>query len=211
MNNNICYIFGAGDFEPVNIEIKPDDYVIAADGGFNHLETINIHPNMLLGDFDSIKCEVENHKNIVKHPKEKDYTDLLLAVNEGFNLGYKTFVIYGAMGGRLDHTISNIQTLAYISSKGGRAYLVGQGKVVTAITNDKLILDKDKSGYISVFSNSSSSKGVYLKDLKYELDNYELKSDLPRGVSNEFIGKECEIRVDDGTLVVIWYEDDFKL
>lgn len=211
MEKNICYIFGAGEFDYNKIELKKGDYVIAADGGFNHLEKINIVPDMLLGDFDSIEGVVQNHKNIIKHPKEKDYTDLLLAVKEGLNLGFKTFVIYGAMGGRIDHTLSNIQTLAFISKNGARGYLVGQCKVITAITNDKLVLKSRKNGYISVFSNTESSKGVCIKNLKYEIDDYELKSYLPRGVSNEFIDKESEISVREGTLIITWYEEEFKI
>lgn len=210
-NEKICYIFGAGEFEPVELELKENDYVIAADGGLDHLKSINVEPNMLLGDFDSVKTKITGYKNVIKHPAEKDYTDLMLAVVEGFNLGYKTFVIYGAMGGRLDHTLSNIQTLAYISTHGGRGYLVGQGKVITSITNGKIEFDDKKRGYISVFSNTESSKGVTEKNLKYLLNDYELKSNLARAVSNEFIGKPSEISVKDGTLIILWYEDNFKL
>ncbi|NCC87284.1 MAG: thiamine diphosphokinase [Clostridia bacterium] len=210
MKEKVCYIVGAGSFDNTPFDVKKDDFVIAADGGYEYLKKLNIKANILLGDFDSLS-EIPNHPNIIKHPKQKDDTDMILAVETGLELGYKYFVIYGGLGGRLDHTIANIQTITYISRQGATAYLVGEGLVITAITNGKIEFDSSKSGGISIFCSGSDAKGVYLKNLKYELNDAILTSNYPLGVSNEFIGKDSIVSVDSGTLVVMWNENSFNI
>ena len=120
--------------DEIIVNNNSDNFIIAADGGFDILLKKNAAPDLLLGDFDSIsklpKCD-----NIMKFPVEKDYTDTFLAYEEGTKRGYRNFVIYGGMGGRIDHTIANIQTLANISKNGGRGFLIGNGTVITTITN----------------------------------------------------------------------------
>ena len=130
---------------------------------------------------------------------------MLLAVNEGFKRGYKEFVIFGALGGnRFEHSVANIQLLSYICSKGGRGTLVHKGKFFTAFRNAEVSFSTDNLGYISVFSLNDESRGVTIRNLKYEVENYTLKSNMPIGISNEFVGEEASISVEDGTLLVIY-------
>ena len=206
--DKVCYIVGAGNFDTKVIDIKEQDYVIAADGGYNHLEKLGIAPDILIGDFDSI-TEIPSNVEIVKHPKQKDETDMMLAVETGFEMGFNCFVIYGGLGGRLDHTMANIQTLNDISNKGSKAFLVGDGMVITAVTNGEIEVKGKEGVYISVFCIQDEAKGVYLKNLKYPLVNATITSKIPIGVSNEFTNNVAKIRVDNGTLIVMWYESDF--
>lgn len=210
MKEKVCYIVGAGSFDNKPFDVKKDDFVIAADGGYEYLKKLNINSDILLGDFDSL-CEIPNHPNIIRHPRQKDDTDMILAVETGLELGYKYFIIYGGLGGRLDHTIANIQTITHISRQGAKAYLVGEGLVITAITNDKIQFDSSKVGVISIFCSGSDAKGVHLKNLKYELNDATITSNYPLGVSNEFIGKDSTVSVDSGTLVVMWNENGFRI
>lgn len=208
--SKICYIFGAGEIDDIVFEPKDGDYVIAADGGLNWLESRSLTADMAVGDFDSLGRPAE-HPNIVRHPPEKDETDMLLAVNEGIRLGYRTFVIFGALGGRLDHTLANIQTIAYLSENGCAGYLVGGGAVITAVKDGALRLKARERGYVSVFCHGSPARGVGISGLKFELNGAALLPTMPIGVSNEFIGKDSIISVDEGILLVLWYEDDFSV
>lgn len=205
----ICYIVGAGHFENVKINPSSGDYIIAADKGFSYLREIMIKPDIVIGDFDSLDTIPEN-ENIVQHPIEKDDTDMMLAIKTGLDLGYKTFLIYGGLGGRLDHTYANIQILVYLSVKGARGYLLDGDRIVTAITNEQLLFSTEKKGVISVFSAGDIAKGVSLKGLKYQLENAVLTKDMPLGISNEFIESESCISVEEGTLIVMWSDNDFE-
>lgn len=201
----ICYIIGAGDiYTKTKIKADEDDYIICADGGYAHRTLLGREPQLVVGDFDSYGVIPETQNKVVA-PREKDETDMMLAVNEGLSRGYKEFVIFGALGGsRFEHSVANIQLLSYICDKGARATLVHKGKLFTAFRNGKISFSAENEGYISVFSLCDESKGVNIRNLKYEVEDFTLKANLPIGISNEFTGKESTVSVEDGTLLVIY-------
>lgn len=203
MTNAICYIVGAGENYGFDFTPSTDDFVIAADAGIRYLEQCGITANLVIGDFDSLD-DTPTHPNTKVLSPEKDDTDMLAAVREGIKAGYSNFHIYCGMGGRVDHTIANLQVLAYLSQNDMRGFLFGKGSVITAITNRKISFDKIPSGYTSVFSYTEKSEEVYLHGLKYELQNATLTNTFPLGVSNEFIGKESCISVGSGTLLIVF-------
>lgn len=199
----ICYIVGAGECTNLNFEKKKGDMIIAADGGYSYLLSANIEPDIVIGDFDSF-LEIPHGKNIIKLNPEKDITDMNAAVDVGLEKGYSDFVIYGALGGRFDHSLANIQLVAYLSRIGKKA-LIRDGKtVITAVTNSSINFDSTYKGYISVFSHSDICENVCIKGLKYTLKNAALKNLFPLGVSNEFIGEESEIIIGNGTAIIIY-------
>lgn len=207
IRNSICYIVGACQELENNIYIlnNNNDLVIAADGGYDSLIKKNIIPDIVLGDFDSVSSMPE-HKSIIKYPIKKDETDTFLSYKAGSDRGYEYFVIYGGIGGRIDHTIANIQMLSYIAENKGRGFLVGDGAIITAIHNSFIEFPKDYTGKISVFSAKNTSKNVEITGLGYSAENILLNSSFPLGVSNEFIGERAKISVGEGTLLVVWYE-----
>lgn len=208
INNNICYIIAAckENFGTVSISPRENDFIIAADGGYDLLKEINVNADILLGDFDSIK-ELPKHNYIVKYPAQKDDTDTFLAYKLGMEKGYRNFVILGGIGGRIDHTVANIRTLFDIAENGGRGFLIGDGSVLTSISNTKITFPASYSGYISIFANGKDAGGVSIKGLKYSADNISLKPSISLGVSNEFVGERAEISVKDGNLLIIWHEN----
>ena len=203
MTNNICYIIGAGENYGLDFTLSSNDFVIAADAGLCYLEQCGIAADLVIGDFDSINA-LPAHPNTMALNPEKDDTDMLAAVREGIKAGYSVFHIYCGTGGRIDHTIANLQVLSYLAQNGMQGYLFDKDSVMTAITNQKITFDKIPSGYISVFSYTEKAEGVYLQGLKYELNNATLTNTFPLGVSNEFIGKESSVSVAAGTLLIVF-------
>lgn len=204
VNNLKCVIFGAGEYFGLAAPIEKDDFIIAADGGFIYAQNEKLHPDVFIGDMDSLSVKPDAEKVITLNPV-KDETDMFGAIKIGFDHGCTEFFIYGGTGGRLDHTLANIQHLSYISQCGGKAFLFGKDSVVTVITDAKISFSENFSGYVSAFSLSEKSKGVFETGLKYPLDNAEISSCFPLGVSNEFSGgTKAEISVADGTLAVIF-------
>lgn len=201
--NGICYIVGAGDDNGLDFTPSPEDFVIAADAGILCLEKYGITADLAIGDFDSLGAP-PIHPNIKRLNPFKDETDLYSAICEGINAGYSQYHIYGGTGGRTDHTIANVQLLAYLSQNKMRGYLFGKDSIITAITNDRIAFKPIRSGYVSVFSYTEKCCGVYLSGLKYELENAVMANTFPLGVSNEFIGSESSISVADGTLLIVF-------
>lgn len=201
MKNGICYIVGAGENYGLDFSPEREDFVIAADAGLRYLEEKKIIPDLIVGDFDTLQY-VPQKGNVLKLPAEKDDTDMSMAIKEGIRAGYAEFHIYCGTGGRMDHTIANLQILSFLAKQNLRGFLFHRDTVFTAITDRKLSFEKIDAGYVSVFSCSERSTGVYLKNLKYELRDAILTNSFPLGVSNEFIGKESSIVVGSGTLLV---------
>lgn len=202
----ICYIMGAGEQYGAPPVKCANDYVIAADGGYKYAQQVGIEIDLLVGDFDSLTQPVKSEHTLVL-PQEKDETDMLAAINEGYKRGYRTFHIYGGTGGRLDHTLSNIQCIAELSAKNARGYLHDRGHIITAIHDDSISFPVDSAGVISVFSHSDTSLGVCETGLKYELTEETLTNCYPLGVSNEFSGTCSTISVRTGTLIIIYPQD----
>ena len=194
-----CYIVGAS---PVCATFTPDesDLVIAADGGWQTLERMGIRPSLAVGDFDSSPAPTDIP--IVRHPKEKDDSDTVLAVKEGIARGYEYFLLYGCTGGRPDHYFATVQTLYHIAREGFHGFLVGDGMISTVIVNRSLQFSP--SGTVSVFSLTNESRGVSIDGLRYGLCDATLTNDIPLGLSNEGDGAPARISVRDGALYVMW-------
>ncbi len=204
-----CYIAGAGSWYGKDFSPQPDDLVIAADGGYLHLKERGIRVDLLIGDFDSMEKPVFD--NVQTFRREKDDTDLFLAVKEGYTRGYRRFVLYGATGGdRFDHTLGNLQVLAWIAKRGASALLHDRGGTVGTLNGKAITFSADAKGYLSVITVDEKAEGVTLKGLKYPLDNGVLTNDYPLGISNEFTGSKSEVSVSSGTLLLITAEENWE-
>lgn len=203
-----CYIVGAA---PTALPVLPrnDDFVIAADGGYQTLQCHGIVPDLLLGDFDSLST-VPLGIPIERHPVEKDDTDSALAVRLGLARGCDTFLLDGCLGGQLDHSLANLALLAYLAEQGVAAYALDGNHAVTALHNGQLSFPHDAVGRISVFSHGDMAQGVTLRGLYYPLDNAVLTRQVALGVSNQFTGAAASVRVAQGTLLIYSARKNFS-
>lgn len=195
-----CYVFCA---LPVNSlpEIDPDDLVIAADAGYKQLG--GIKPHLVVGDFDSLGY-VPREESVVELPVRKDDTDALFAVKLGLSRGFRRFVLLGSVGGRLDHTLANMQALAYLTTRGARGVLVGENEKITMLQNGSLNFFGTPEGIVSVFAYGGTATGVTEENLAYPLDRATVTTDFPIGVSNEFTNQPACITVEEGCLLIVW-------
>ena len=205
-----CILIGAGDLTMGELSAADDDYVIAVDGGLSYCSILNVEPDLILGDFDSVseqeKLAVEQLKQTVPEkicqlPVCKDDTDMLAAIKKGLELGYTDFRIYAATGGRFDHTLANIQCLLYLKNYGAVGYLVDGTGMVLVLQNESVHFRKELEGTMSLFALTREAKGVTIHGMKYPLENTVITNDFPIGISNEFIGEAAEVSVEDGELV----------
>ena len=197
-----CIVFCAAEFDKLAQTIEKDDYILAADGGLRHLNALSLKPHAILGDFDSLGY-VPTGAEVF--PVEKDDTDAMLAVRHGLQRGFREFLIYGGLDGqRLDHTVANYQTLQFLADNGAKGYLIGRDYIVTVIKNEAIRFSKTAEGILSLFCLGADAQGVSLRGLQYPLQNGTLSSGFPLGVSNHFVGENAEIRVKDGSLLVMW-------
>lgn len=207
-----CVIVGAGELRGSSIPVEKEDFVIAADGGYAYCKKLGIVPDLILGDFDSVKEEDAEQiariqkicpDSVVVLPAEKDDTDMLAAIRMGLSEGCRDFRIYAAQGGRLEHTIANLQCLIYLKECGASGCLVDEASTVFILQNETVWFKESASGYLSLFSMGEKAEGVTIRNMKYELDRAEVTNSYPIGISNEFIGKRASVTVEKGTLAAI--------
>lgn len=182
---------------------KDGDYIICADGGITIAEQNGIIPDIVLGDLDSVDS-VNQQYNFIRHPKEKDDTDTMLCLKYGIANGFCDFLIIGGIGGRFDHTIANLQTLAFAKENGVNAAIISYNTFCTIIKGEeKYELPIKENAYLSIFSYSDECRGVTVKGAKYELADAVLKSTFPLGVSNEWKEEKATISINEGKLLII--------
>jgi len=198
-----CFIIGAGPFYGLPVAPAPGDYVIAADGGYLHCREAGLVPDLLLGDFDSLDA-LPGDTDVERFPVDKDDTDSMLAMKLGLEKGFTTFHLYGGTGGRMDHTLANLQGLAYLARQGARGYLYDASYVFTALWNSSLDLPAREEGIFSVFALGETARGVSILGGRYPLEGGELSPFFPLGVSNHFEGRPVRVSVEKGCLLVGW-------
>ena len=148
--DRICYVVGAMSLSlSLRPSPAPGDYVIAADRGYDSLMAYGVTPDLVVGDFDSLGYTPQ-HPNVTQLPAEKDDTDMVFALRRGLELGYRRFVLLGGLGGRLEHTLGNLQLLDWLSTQGAVGFLAGEKTVVTALRDSSLAFPPTMSGYLSV-------------------------------------------------------------
>lgn len=210
MGKGKCIVICAGDLTLGEISVEEEDLVIAVDGGLDYCAVLEIEPDLIIGDFDSLseeeteavgRLEQEIPERIIRLKREKDETDSLAALQEGLRRGYQDFRIYAGTGGRFDHTLANLQCLLYLKNRGATGYLIDGNGMMFVIKNEAVHFQKMPEGTLSLFSMVAESRGVTIRGMKYELEHAVLANDFPLGISNEFIGKEAEISVEDGSLI----------
>ena len=184
------------------------DFIICADGGANHAYNMDIIPDYIIGDLDSASESVINYykeKNVSfeKFPSKKDETDMEICIYLAEKLNAKRIDLIAAMGGRIDHTIANINLLYYIKEKNIFPRIISEKEEIQLAINEKLVLKGNKGDIISVIPTKGDANGVTLENLEYPLEEYNMKYSMPLGISNVMLGKLCSVSVKEGALLVI--------
>jgi len=200
-----CVIIGGApvkEYKKTAEYLEADDYVICCDSGLKHMEGLGVKPDLIVGDFDSYDNPHMPVETIVL-PCEKDDTDTVFAVKEALNRGFEEFLLLGAAGGRLDHTLANVSILLDLHSRGKKAVLVDDfsemeiaGEQWTEISGDY--------PFFSLLNITGKAAGVTIENAKYPLTGAEITCEYQYGVSNEVLpGKTARVKVEDGELLLI--------
>lgn len=207
-------ITGSGMVESTEI-IKEyseiSDLIICADGGARYFYKAGIKPDILVGDLDSIDPEIKDFymksgTEIVLFPRNKDYTDMELALNIAVEKGAKRVYITGATGSRLDHTLSNIQLLHKLADAGAEGVIVNASNYIYLIT-EHIEIPRKEGFYLSLVPATPKVEGVTTKGLAYPLKDATMVMGTGLGVSNEFTSDKAEVTIKKGRLYAIVSKD----
>lgn len=199
-------IFTGGVWDPAKLsltELPKADCILAADSGYDKAISLGLTPDLLVGDFDSIRhdrASLPHTVEILEVPREKDVTDTMLACDIAIERGYRRLTIAGGTGGRADHGLSNILFLENLLNRNVNA-LITDGENRICVCRDCTLHLSDRGGYFSIFALDTCVVTLY--GCKYPLHAATLRRDLPYAVSNEVLPGETATIVVSGTAVVM--------
>lgn len=207
-----CVLFGGGeimDYAAVAKRIRPEDYILCADSGYDHCLRLGLTPHRLVGDFDSVCAELPDDIPRLILPAEKNLTDTAYAIELAMEMGCRKMLLTGVLGGRLDHTLGCLNNLVRLTRCGVQTCLTDGRTEVFALTDGgTMTLVPQEDIYFSLIALGDVCEGVDIIGAKYPLYNYTLTNDETRTLSNEFQGEPVKIALRRGTMAVLLVPKD---
>lgn len=195
------------DLKKVRALLLPDDYIICADGGTRHALALNLKPDLVIGDMDSIQKNQwqklqKSGISVELFSRDKNETDLELAVTRAVEMNPEQIIIVAALGGRLDQTLGNITLLANPQLSAFDIRL-DDGMEEIFLCRDQVQVHGRSGDIVSLIPWQGDASGVTTKDLKWRLDQETLYPDRTRGISNEMTGDTASISIGSGLLLIV--------
>lgn len=206
---NRCIIIAPlyGGEEKAWLTPREGDLLMAADGGWAAAKRHGFQPSVIIGDFDSMPEPDAPGAEIIRLPVHKDDTDMVACLREGRRRGYRSFLLAGCMGGRFDHTMSNLQCLYDCALRGEEAWMCDARNRVTVLLPGEYELSAMAGRKLSLLAFTPEVKGVTVRGVEYPLTDAVLSSRFPLGCSNEFRAETASLSFAEGALIVIYSED----
>lgn len=193
-------IFSGGEFK--NIDILPYDILICADKGYSYAQNLNLTPDYIVGDFDSldfVPYEAE------LFPCDKNFSDTELATIKAISLGATEIDYYFCLGGRIDHELFNIGLLKLCFKNQIKGKIVDENQTIYYITEyDKNTEFVAKNGcFVSIVPITQSVKFKSSIGLKYPLDNISVEIGQTITLSNVVAHENFSVSINSGEALVI--------
>lgn len=196
----------------VAARLRDDDWLVCADGALAHLVDLQLWPDLLVGDFDSVSLDLlaaakARGVEIITFPPEKDYTDTELAWQEVRQRGYRQILVAGGWGGRLDHSLANLLLFAPYAEHGYRICLT-DGTTDAYFVTDELVLERCQDKLVSIIAVTPTAQGVTARGFRWPLAEADFHWGQGLGISNIPIADTVSVQVRQGILLVVVTPED---
>ena len=188
-------IFTGGSLpDRTELPLRESDFIIAADSGYDVCLSLGIRPDLLVGDLDSVVCkDIDPSLPKKLMPTHKDVTDTMLACQCAIEHGSTEIVILGGLGGREDHSLSNIFYLENLKNRGVEACILDQRNEIRLLSDEVAVIPRSHMKYLSLFALDACT--VTVEGCEYPLKDYELTRENSFAVSNEIIAAAARVTV----------------
>jgi thiamine pyrophosphokinase len=195
------------DLDAARALVRPDDFILAADGGTRHALALGLIPNVIIGDLDSVTREEKQklHKadtQIILFPRDKNETDLELAIQHAVDMKLDQVVIVGALGGRLDQTLGNLALLSDLRLLTFDLRL-DDGVEETFFCRDQAEVHGRSGDIVSLIPWGAPVEGVRTEGLRWPLSDETLYPYKTRGISNELLDGTATVQIRSGLLLIV--------
>ncbi|OHD15602.1 MAG: thiamine diphosphokinase [Spirochaetes bacterium GWD1_27_9] len=212
MSYKLISIVGSGEDyndEKLIKHLRNSDFIIASDGGLNTLNSINIKPNLLIGDFDSVNKDILSDYpdiQVEKYPKEKDLTDSELALKKAISLTPQKIELFAMTGSYFDHSIANVFNLIRNFSTNIQISIISSNSTIFVIDSDAEFTNL-KNRRVSFFPLGDIEL-LEMTGFKYNFDKNKI-SFLEYSVSNVIQSDYCKIKIKNGYMIFVLFDEDF--
>ncbi len=201
-------IFANGNLpnlEKARTLLRPDDFILCADGGTRHALALGLTPNVIVGDMDSLPENFQPSTfdgELILFPKDKNETDLELAINHALTLNPDQILILAALGGRMDQALANITLLSdlRLSTFDIR---IADGVEELFFCRDQVKIEGRSGDIVSLIPWQGEVTGVFTENLRWHLHHETLYPDKTRGISNEMTSDTATVSITSGLLLVV--------
>lgn len=186
--------------------IRSNDFILCADGGTRHALALGLTPNLIIGDLDSTTFDLqpltEKGTQVIKHPTDKNETDLELAINHALTLSPSQILILAALGGRMDQTLANIALLSNLQLSTFNIKLT-DGVEELFFCHDQSQIEGRSGDIVSLIPWQGEVTGVFTENLRWHLHHETLYPAKTRGISNEMTADVATVAIASGLLLLV--------
>lgn len=196
-----------GDLQMLRSLLREDDFLIAADGGLQHLRRMVLVPQLLIGDLDSVTEEdlawlEQRRVEIRRFPKDKDFTDLELALQAAKERGYSEIMLVAALGGRVDQMLANL-LIPHLQGLSDCRIHLEDGRTEIYFLRNQVTIQGKAGDILSLLALCQPAHGVRTTGLKFPLNSETLSPGQTRGISNVMQAEQARIDLDWGWLMCV--------
>ncbi|MCB0103836.1 MAG: thiamine diphosphokinase [Anaerolineales bacterium] len=198
-------IFANGNLpnlEKARTLIRPEDFILCADGGTRHALALGLTPSLIIGDMDSLPATFNlKPETFIRFPADKNETDLELAINHALTLNPEAILILAALGGRMDQTLANIALLSN-SQLATRNIKLTDGVEEIFFCRTQAQIQGKSGDIVSLIPWQGEVTGVFTENLRWHLRHETLYPDKTRGISNEMTTEIATVSITSGLLLI---------
>lgn len=200
--------------ELIRAHIRPADCIICADGGTRHALALELTPDLIVGDLDSLdpamRAELEAAGvRFDIHPVRKDETDLELAIRLAIEEGADEIDLVALLGGRLDQSLANMMLLARPDWAGARLRVVEATETAWAVGDGQTARIEGRSGdTLSLIPLTPTVTGVTLTGVEWPLDGASLQFGSTLTLSNVLAAPSAHLQIKEGIVLVIHSKEE---
>ncbi|MBO5364951.1 MAG: thiamine diphosphokinase [Clostridia bacterium] len=203
MKRAVIFCSGDMDTDEVWLPEYRDALILCADGGYRHAERLGVVPDLIIGDLDSGVSQYPAGIASRIYPSEKDATDTNLCLDYAIGQGCNEVLIFGGLGGRLDHEFSHYALLLYGLRRGVKVRLVNKDNEIW-MERKPFVLEPSEKKYVSFFPYGGDVEEFTVEGLKYEVESMTLRCDLVQASSNQFENSDkATVSFRDGGVLLV--------
>jgi thiamine pyrophosphokinase len=185
--------------------------VIAADSGIAHAATLDLEPELWVGDFDSSNNKLQKLYTQVPRltfPAEKDATDGELAIAEAMRRGATELILVGGFGGRFDHALAHAGFLIALEKRGMPAFMSSGHEEAHPLVEQLALVDVAEGTRLSIVP-MTDLKALTITGVKWPLT----KRDVPLGAAltlSNVVAGPVNIELRFGAALVLIYPNTLE-